>query len=73
MYYAIVVVTACHGGRCEGEGEVDEVTALTVHVCCWHWHCRHVWRDEASTVHRHCHVWTSVEGEVSGGKALSSC
>ena len=33
----------------------------------------HVWRDEASVVHHHCHVWMSVEGEVSGGEASSSC
>ena len=82
---------ACHGGHCKGEGEVDGATALTIHVCCRHWHCchmwrnevgkddarhhrrHHVWRDEASVVHHHCHVWMSVEGEVSGGEASSSC
>ena len=42
MYYAVVVVAACHGGHCEGEGEVDEATALALHVCCRRWRRRHV-------------------------------
>ena len=61
IYAVVVVVVAACGGRCEGEGEVDEATALTVHVRRCHHCCRHVWRDEvgeddARHRRRHC-VW----------------
>ena len=46
MYVVVVVVVAACGGRCEGEGEVDEATALTAHVRRCHRCCRRVWRDE---------------------------
>ena len=76
MYAVVVVVVAACGGRCEGEGEVDEATALTVHVR----RRRHrVWRDEASASRvdgpgrtrwvgtrrdeqrrRRCHIWRNT-------------
>ena len=61
MYAVVVVIVTTCGGRCEGEGEVDEATALTIHVRRRHRCCRCVWRDEvgeddARHRHRHC-VW----------------
>ena len=41
MYAIVIVIVAVCGGHCKGESEVDEVTALTIHVH----RCRHhVWR-----------------------------
>ena len=53
--------------RCEGEGEGEGEDDAR------HRRRHRVWRDEASVVRRHRHVWASVEGEVGGGEASSSC
>ena len=59
MYAVVVVVVACGGTRW-----VRTMRGTVVVV---------TWRDEASTMRRHHHVSTSVEGEVGEGEALLSC